>query len=388
MSWRDAAGELHRAAPMAPQVQITGATTVELDLRKAKPVRVNAPEPTETYRAAFKYQRTSVDSNWGLGGGVGTEYGPGEPNWWVLPTSEVSLGTLTFNSRHVLVPPSVTMKVTGNGDSFDLDARYATPDNSIHGGGQGWKEDGKNRVRSVRLTIPRLPTNGQKPVVYAGTGSAEELAKVDAKGALVLLRPTDICTTTCNFTALRERVAAAAAAGAVGVLVVSGTDRVTLESYGTRNYKCENSDPDSCPPVEPYAALPIVTVSPAEAATLIRRIGGGASSGVQVELGGNSEVSKSYALAFSTSGRIPASLPYKVLPEELDRVDHRIHADRPGVTTYFGWSRTTDSRPGCSGDGHAQAKPANGSSPRGSRGTTTRSTHLSWPPGITSRRPR
>lgn len=344
MSWRDAAGELHRAAPMAPQVQITGATTVELDLRKAKPVRVNATEPTETYRAAFKYQRTSVDSNWGLAGALGTEYGPDEPNWWVLPTSEVSLGTLTFNSRHVLVPPSVTMKVTGNGDSFDLDARYATPDTSIHGGTQGWKEDGKNQVRSVRLTIPRLPTNGQKPVVYAGTGSAEELAKVDAKGALVLLRPTDICKTTCNFTALRERVAAAAAAGAVGVLVAGGTDRVTLESYGTRNYQCGNG-PDGCPPVEPYAALPIVTVPPAGAATLIQRIGDGAKPGVQVELGGNSEVSKSYALTFSTSGRIPASLPHQVLPEELDRVDHRIHADRPGVTTYFGWSRTTDAGP-------------------------------------------
>lgn len=221
MSWRDAAGELHRAAPMAPQVQVAGATTVELDLRKAKPVRVNAPEPTETYRAAFKFQRTSVDSNWGLTGSLGTEYGPGEPNWWVLPTSEVSVGTLAFRSAHVLVPPSVTMKVTGNGDSFDLDARYATPDNSISGGTQNWRENGRNQVRVVRLTIPRLPTNGQKPIVYAGTGTAEELAKVDAKGALVLVRPTDICTTTCNFTALRERVAAAAAAGAVGVLVAA-----------------------------------------------------------------------------------------------------------------------------------------------------------------------
>ncbi|MFD4944943.1 S8 family serine peptidase [Streptomyces sp. NPDC058409] len=342
VTWRDAAGELHRAAPMAPQVQVTGATTVELDLRKANPVRVNTTEPTETYSAVFNFQRTSVDANWGLKAQLATDYGPGEPNWWVLPTSEVSVGTLAFNSQHVLVPPSVTMKVTGNGDSFDLGARYATPDTSIHGGTQQWKENGRSVNRLVRLTIPRLSTNGKKPVVYAGTGSAEELAKVDARDALVLLRPTDICTTTCNFTALRERVAAAAAAGAVGVLVAGGTDRVTLESYGTRLYNCENSHPDSCPPVEPYAALPIVTVPPAEAATLIRRIEGGAKPGVKVELGGNSEASKSYALAFNTSGRIPASLPYRVLPKDLDRVDHRIHADRPGVTPWFSWSRTTD----------------------------------------------
>ncbi|MCX4793157.1 MULTISPECIES: S8 family peptidase [unclassified Streptomyces] len=342
--WRDAAGELQQALPMAPQVQVTGATTVELDLRKAKPVRVNAAEPTETYRAVFKLQRTSVDGNWGLSAGMASDYGPGEPNWWVLPTSEVSVGTLSFNSQHVLVPPSVTMKVTGNGASFHLDARYAKPDTSIQGGTQQWTENGRKLNRFVRLTIPRLPTNGKKPVVYAGTGSAEELAKIDATGALVLVRPTDICKTTCNFTALRERVAAAAAAGAVGVLVAGGTDRVALESYGTRLYNCENG-PDSCPPVEPYAALPIVSVPPAEAATLIQRIGGGAKPGVKVELGGNSEVSKSYALAFNTSGRVPASLPYRVLPEQLDRVDHRIHADRPGVTTWLGWNRNTDAGP-------------------------------------------
>ncbi|MGW3661021.1 S8 family peptidase [Streptomyces sp. NPDC005151] len=346
VTWRDAAGDLHKAAPMAPQVEVTGPTTVELDLRKAKPVKVNAPEPAETYRAVFKEQRTSVDGNWGLTAQLVTDYGPGEPNWWALPTGEVSLGTLAFSSQHVLVPPSVTMKVTGNGDSFDLDARYATPDTSINGGGQSWKEDGKTVTRLVRSTIPRLPTNVQKPVVYAGTGSAEDLAKVDAKGALVLLRPTDICGTTCgDFTALRKRVAAAAAEGAVGVLVAGETDRIALLKYESwRNYTCANG-PDSCPPVEPYAALPIVTVPPAEAATLIRRIQGGATSGVKVELGGNSEVAKTYALAFNTKGRIPANLPFQVLPEELDRVDHRFHADRPGAVPYFSWSRTTNSGP-------------------------------------------
>ncbi|WP_329298351.1 S8 family serine peptidase [Streptomyces sp. NBC_00659] len=344
VTWRDAAGEMHRAVPMAPQVQVTGATSVELDLRKAKPVSVDTTEPTETYRQVFKLQRASADGNWGLTAQLVNDYGPGEPNVWVLPTGKVSVGTLAFNSQHVLVPRSVTMKVTGGGASFDLEARYPKPDTSIQGGTQQWKENGRMVNRFVRLTIPRLPTHGKKPVVYAGTGTAEELAEIDATGALVLMRPTDICTKTCNFTALRERVTAAAAAGAVGVLVTGGTDRVTLESYGTRLYSCANG-PDSCPPVEPYAALPIVTVPPAEAATLIRRTEGGAGHGVKVELGGNSEVSKSYALAFGTSGQVSAGLPYRVLPKDLVRVDHRIHADRPGVTTWFGWSRTTEAGP-------------------------------------------
>ncbi|MGW1091979.1 S8 family peptidase [Streptomyces sp. NPDC002596] len=346
VTWRDAAGELQKAAPMVPEVEVTGATTVELDLRKLKPVRVNTPEPTETYAATFKTQRTSVDGDWGITASLSTEYGPGEPGWWVLPTTgEVSLGTLDFFSRHVLVPPSVTMKVAGNGDAFDLDARYATPDTTINGGNQRWTEDGKPAGTLVRSTIPRLPATGKKPVVYAGTGSAEELAKVDAKGALVLLKPTDICGKTCDFTALRTRVAAAAAAGAVGVLVTGETDRVALLKYESfRQYKCVNG-PDSCPPVDPYAALPIVTVPPAQAATLIKRIEGGAMSGVQIELGGNREVSKAYALAFDSPGRVPGNLPYQVQSKDLDRVDHRFHSDQPGAIPHFSWNRMTKSGP-------------------------------------------
>ncbi|MFE3906533.1 S8 family serine peptidase [Streptomyces sp. NPDC059153] len=346
VTWRDAAGELNMAAPMVPEVKVAGATTVELDLRKVKPIRVKAPERTETYTALFKTQRISVDGDWGITASLATEYGPGEPNWWALPTAgEVSLGTLDFYSRHVLVPPSVTMEVTGNGDSFDLDARYATPDTTINGGGQRWTKDGKPVSTLVRSAIPRLPAHGKKPVVYAGTGSAEELAKVDAKGALVLLKPTDICETTCDFTALRERVATAAAAGAVGVLVTGETDRVALLKYESfRQYKCENG-PDSCPPVDPYAALPIVTVPPAQAATLIRRIEGGAKSGVRVELGGSREVSKAYALAFDSPGRIPGNLPYRVQSRDLDRVDHRLHADQPGAIPHFSWNRMTESGP-------------------------------------------
>lgn len=356
VTWRDAAGELHKAAPMAPQVEVTGATAVELDLRKAKPVRVNTPERTETYQAAFKVERTSVDGDWGLTAQLTTEYGPGEPNWWVLPTGEVSLGTLTFSSRHVLVPPSVTMKATGADGSLDLDARYATPDTSINGGNQSWRENGKSVIRLVRSTIPRLPTKGRKSLVYAGTGSAEELANADTKGALVLLRPTDICTTTCDFTALRERVSAAAAAGAIGVLVTGKTDRVALLKYeSSRQYKCENG-PDNCPPVEPYAALPIVTVPPAQAMPLIQQLKTGAKPGVRVELGGSREVSKSYALAFNSPGRVPGNLPHQVLSRDLDRVDHRLHADRPGAVPHFSWNRTTES--GLAADELMLPKPA------------------------------
>ncbi|MFE7616858.1 S8 family serine peptidase [Streptomyces sp. NPDC057496] len=347
VTWRDADGELNQAAPMLPEVKIDGATTVELDLRKVKPIRVNTPEKTETYGAVFRTHRVSADENWAITATLNAEYGPGEPHWWALPTTdEVSLGTLDFYSRHALVPPSVTMEVTGNGRPFDLDARYATPDTTITSGMQKWTEDGKPQSLLARATIPRLPVNGKKPVVYAGTGSAEELAEVDVKGALVLLKPTDICGATCgDFAELRKRVAAAAAAGAVGVLVTGETDRVALLKYESwQVYKCE-SGPGSCPPVKPYAALPIVTVPPAGAATLIQRIEGGAKSGVRIELGGDREVSRAYALQFHFPGEVPGNLPYQVRSRDLDRVDHRFHADRPGALPLFSWHRMTKNGP-------------------------------------------
>ncbi|MFI1094782.1 S8 family peptidase [Streptomyces sp. NPDC020917] len=342
VTWRDASGRLQKAAPLAPQVAVSGDTTVVLDLRKAKPVMVETPEPTETYQSVTTLRRASADGGWAINASLATAYGPEEPHWWVLPTGKVSSGTLTFSSQHVLVPPSVTMKATGQGNSLDLGARYPTPDATVTAGNQIWTEDGKAASRLVRLPIPRLPDHGRKRVVYAGTGSDAELAKVDAKGALVLLRPTDICTATCDFTALRHRVTALAAAGASGVLVTGESDPITLPTYLSLGASCKNG-PDSCPPVDAYTALPIVTVAPGAAATLIQRLGSAGQDGVLIRLGGNREVSKDYALAFATAGQVPSSLPYRVRSSDLDQVDHRIHADQPGTVPYFSWTRTTAS---------------------------------------------
>ena len=345
VSWRDATGEEHVAVPVAPEVTLTKATTVELDLRKAKPVKVNTPQSTETYDAVNKFERVSATGEWGMTAEQQAAYGAYDPNWWALPTGAVSMGTLSYSTYLAQTTPSITMKVTGVDSSFDLSARYSTPDVSVPGGTQRWQEGETTVSRAVRLPVPRLPNSGMKAVVYGGSGSAADLAKVDARGKLVLLTPTDICTVTCAFPALRERVAAAAAAGAIGVLVAGAPGLLGLGRVPAPTITCPDG-PQSCPAIEPYAALPIVTVPADEADRLIERIGAkpNPESPVQIELGGSADPAV-YTLAFHSSGRVPGNLPYQVRSSDLDRADHGFHASRPGEVTNLSWSQWASTSP-------------------------------------------
>lgn len=345
VSWRDASGKENNAVPVAAEVKLTKATTVVLDLRKAKPIKVNTPKPTETYHAVNYIERVSATGDWAMTAQQSATYGAYDPNWWALPTGTVRTGTLSHSTYLVQVTPSITMKVTGAGRSFNLSARYATPDVSVPGGTQRWQEGETTISRAVRLPVPRLPGDGTKSVVYGGSGSAADLAKVDAKGKLVLLTPSDICTTTCTFADLRERVAAAAAAGAVGVLVAGPPGLRGLGDVPDTTITCPDG-PQSCPAIEPYAALPIVSVPAEEAEELIKRLNAKPkpASQVRITLGGSPDPTV-YTLVFHSSGRVPGDLPYRVRPSDLDRIDHRFHASRPGEVTGLVWAQWTDSGP-------------------------------------------
>lgn len=344
IKWRDAAGEWQQAAPVVAEVDLAKATTVTLDLRKLKPLTVRFPESTEVYEMSDNTRRISATGTRSFLTSLTTGYGD-EPNWWALPTGKVHTGTLTQDTYSVRTTPVVTMRATGGGAPFSLTARYRTPDASLVGS-QMWQDGEKSVVRDVSAPIARLPIKGRVPVVYAGTGSAAELAGVNARGKLVLLTPTDICGTSCDFPRLRdERVAAAAAAGAVGVLV-SAPD---LNSVGGSLELAMCTDgAQSCPKVEPYAALPVVKVPYAEADRLIKRIKADRSN-VRIELGG-SAAPRTYAARYHSDGRIPSDLEHRVGKGELDRVDHYFHADRPGVVTRMLWWQQSESAPGAMGD--------------------------------------
>ncbi|WP_405765012.1 S8 family serine peptidase [Actinacidiphila glaucinigra] len=332
VSWRNAAGEWQQAEPIAPEVSLTKATTVTLDLRKAKPLRVQYPESTETYTASDAVNRVSATGAWGILTALSAGYKAVEPNWWVLPTGKVSMGTFTHDFYSSRTTPVVTMRTAGGGAPLGLSARYATPDAALTETQMWLHEDGDPSFREGAIPVPRLPVEGRLQVVHAGTGSAAELADVDARGKLVLLTPTDICQDTCDFAKLRdERVAAAAAAGAVGVLVAAPG----LTSLGRPSELDQCLDgPQSCPAIQQYTKLPLVSVPYGEAEALIKRIKADRSH-VRISLGG-SVVPRAYAARYHEDGQIRAN-DYRVGKGDLDRVDLHFHAARPGVVHQLSW---------------------------------------------------
>ncbi|WUD77328.1 S8 family serine peptidase [Streptomyces sp. NBC_00510] len=340
VTWRDATGQWQQAQPIAPEVSLTKASTVTLDLRKAKPLSVQYPESTETYNATDVVNRVSATGAWTTGTALTYDYKAGEPNWWVLPTGKVSEGTFTHDFYSSRTTPVVTMRATGGGAPSSLSARYVTPDGGLTET-QAWlRDNGDPSTREAAIQVPRLPVKGHLPVVHAGTGTAAELADVDARGKLVLLTPTDICQGTCDYAKLRdERVAAAATAGAVGVLVAAPG----LTSLGRPSELDQCVDgPQSCPAIQPYAALPIVSVPYAEAEGLIKRIKADRKH-VEISLGG-SVVPRAYAARYHDEGQIRPNA-YKAGKGDLDRVDLSFHASRPGEVHQLSWRQSLQATP-------------------------------------------
>jgi subtilisin family serine protease len=342
VNWLDSAGRRHVATPLVPEVNLTGATTVTLDLRKAKPVTVQGLPATEIFNSGGGYARVSVKGNWSMSEATSTSYGVDDVTAWALPTGPVRTGTLRHDTYMSLVTPVVTMTAVGGGAPLNLAARYLTPNARMAAAGQRWLEGEQSKSRDTMVPVPRLATQGKVGVVHAGTGTAEELAKVPARGKLVLLTPTDICKIDgCDFAALRERVAAAATAGAIGVMVAGPAGMLRLTTPRLPTIDCPNG-PDSCPAPEAFLALPTVTVPAGEANRLISRLAG--RSSVQIKLGGTAKP-EVYTLSFHTPGQVPAQLPYRVRQRDLNKVEHRFHADKPGYVLKLSWEQWTPSHP-------------------------------------------
>ncbi|MEV0144365.1 MULTISPECIES: S8 family serine peptidase [unclassified Nonomuraea] len=302
VAWRGGDGEWNISLPTDPQFEVTKDTTVTLDLRRARRVTQRTPRPSEIYTSQYSYERRAAN---GIGWvRVDSSYPAyGLHNYWLLPTRKITQGTFHVAGQFMRGAPVISMTVR-EGDRRTLHPRY----------------------QDLEPQRPKLDGRRTIPLAYAGHGQAADLAGVDVRGKLVLLDLGDLCPTMiCTGDGL-DRIQAAAAAGAVGVLGYGAVNRAFLDPAGY------------------WPTYPIPTMSlPAEEGRALAGLLARRPATVQAEGVTNSPYV--YSLLFHERDRIPARLDYEVGRRNLYEIANRIHADRPG-TAALTWSTTVLTRPG------------------------------------------
>lgn len=282
-----------------PEFVVDGPGTLVLDARTANPIRLRTDEAARTEQFGLVWERTA--------GSHSVLTGQAMPGWttpvYAAPTRPVHSGTFRFFSRWDLAAVPLTARVTGP-HGFDLPA-----------------------PEPVDLT-PRLDGRYRLRLVDAGLGRAEDFARVDARGALVLVtrHSTDGNPDT------PAQLDRAKKAGAVAVLVANDQPGLYLDgAWG--------------------ATEPGYTVERDTGQRLRALL---ASDGtVSVELTAVGVSPFRYDLMYTEDDRIPADLDYDARRRNLARVDVDYHAqtDRmkaadgrmaypPGVDVAFEMTRT------------------------------------------------
>ncbi|MET8042591.1 S8 family serine peptidase [Micromonospora sp. NPDC005215] len=176
-----------------PELLVDRDLTVVLDPRKGTPVRIETPKPAEQRSTISFYEHRVFGNGRQVDHGVMTFSTVQQVN--VTPTRPVGTGEFEFSSRWQLVAPMVDATISGVSGPLDINLMGYSP----------------------------APTDRRKlPLVWAGTGTAAELARV--RGAAALL-------TTSPDASEEDQIAAAAAAGAKVALIVRPADQSAWTSW-------------------------------------------------------------------------------------------------------------------------------------------------------------
>jgi subtilisin family serine protease len=303
----------HQAALINPEFEVTSDTTITLDADDAEQIHIETPKSSEIHQVGTLVTRTTttgsrlvVTSSPNADEGMMT---------WVTPTESVTKGRFVFSPQYLLGAPRLTARVV-RPTRMELHPVPAS----------------NPQTSRDEFTPARKYQNVQ--VVYAGLGSPEDFAGINARGKLVLLR-TDL-----DFPGLwgqplvrRAQVERAAAAGAVGVLYHPVEGFINDDTLGVR---LEVGTRDTPTPI-PFAILP-----GAEADRLIELIGKGRVE-VSLEATYRPRMPYVYSIKVYEEGRVPSDLHYEFDTDDLARVDASIH---DAWTTEFAALRTPTHRPG------------------------------------------
>jgi len=279
-------GVWHDTLLINPEVQVTGDTELVLDARTTVEARIDPPEGGFLHNTIYTYSRVTPS---GLTHQFGVATGQGEfpEKFWVTPTAPVTKGSFRYDFFQEYGPQPVTM-TTGPGLRTALRPAYLlgySPYQTMFHGKQ---------------TVP---------VVYAGQGTAADLAGLDLHGKLALIEVTE----TSRLCPSAQELKNVATAGAIGVVAFHDQ-----HEYGV----------GSCTPTNP---IPAVGLTRTNGQTLLALLATGPQK-VAID-GTQADPSYVYSLDSHQRGQIPATMIVKIDRRQIAAVDLRIHGSQPG---YYG----------------------------------------------------
>ncbi|AWZ04519.1 MULTISPECIES: S8 family serine peptidase [unclassified Streptomyces] len=250
-----------------PQTEIKKDTVIVLDARKAARLKIETDRPTEARATTLAFAR-SWDEAWlhaGTAMGGRTIRG-----YYASVEGKATDGTYEFGSYWRAAAPLLS-ELKANGGPVLHPLTASTGSDNLDG-------------------------TGSAPLVNAGSGSAEELAAVAAKGAIVLVKTED--------GALYEIAANAKAAGAKAVLA-------------------HREAPGRWQAFTGYAggSLPVLSVESGEGKALLAKLAKAPQGKVTLSWKGSAKSPYVYNLAQIEKGQVHGDRTYRVRDRELGTVE-------------------------------------------------------------------
>jgi subtilisin family serine protease len=273
-----------------PELKITKDVQILLDARTGTPIRIQTPKPSQQQNVLSYYVHRTTGSGRTISHGVMHFSNVEQVN--VTPTTPVKSGSYEFSSRWQLVEPMVQATVGGAKVPANL-TRYSPSYN------------GRRRL----------------PLVYAGHGTAAELAAVKTKGAAVIIRSTDE-PSGATGPSEAELTAAAAKRGAAVTVLVRPAGWSTWTSWT---------------PIGDREPIDSVVVASGDASAMIAKA---RTKGASIDLTLTTSSPYLYDVQQVSAGRVPSSIVYRVTAANSARITSR-YADNGGVPwekeQRFGW---------------------------------------------------
>ncbi|WP_431961516.1 S8 family serine peptidase [Actinacidiphila sp. bgisy160] len=251
-----------------PEVKVTKDTTVTLDARETKPVRVRTPKPAER-RNNLTYQMYRKIDGVEQTMGVYYEDGGGDVDLWVNPTSKVTEGEFEFNSRWEMTAPDLVTEVRGA--DFGLESFYA------------------------KQSAPFDPDGERLVAVDAGTRDKPDLRPATVRGKLAVIRDDyamdgyDLAET-------------AAKAGAKGVAIVLPRGFLAYTSWK---------------PMDTRSAVPVIRMTGDDGAKLLQYM---ETHKAVIDVSGTVESPYLYDITANWRQQIPQDVTYTVTDRNTARV--------------------------------------------------------------------